>query len=76
MSEKVKGMLAIFQKKGQKFLKGTKKGKIFENLGENVQNLKIFLKRASDWLCVHHTQYTASKLIYIYIYIFGQKGVI
>ena len=25
-----------------------KKGKIFENLGKNVQNLKIFLKRAGD----------------------------
>ena len=30
-----KGMRAIFQKKD-------KKGKIFENLGKNVQNLKIF----------------------------------
>ena len=34
-----KGMHAIFQKKGKKMLK---KGKIFENLGKNVQNLKIF----------------------------------
>ena len=25
-----------------------KKGKTFENLGKNVQNLKIFLKRAGD----------------------------
>ena len=25
-----------------------KKGKIFENLGKNVQNLKIFQKRAGD----------------------------
>ena len=25
-----------------------KKDKIFENIGKNVQNLKIFLKRASD----------------------------
>ena len=33
-----KGMLAIFQKKG----KNVKKGKIFENLGKYVQNLKIF----------------------------------
>ena len=29
---------AIFQKKGKEILK---KGKIFENLGKNVQNLKI-----------------------------------
>ena len=34
-----KGMHAIFQKKGKKMLK---KGTIFENLGKNVQNLKIF----------------------------------
>ena len=34
-----KEMGAIFQKKGNKMLK---KGKIFENLGKNVQNLKIF----------------------------------
>ena len=27
-----------------------KKGKTFENLGKNVQNLKIFLKRAGDCL--------------------------
>ena len=40
-----KGMRAIFQKKGkkwQKMLKKDKKGKIFENLGKNIQNLKIF----------------------------------
>ena len=34
-----KGVCVIFQKKGQK--KG-KKGKVFENLGKNVQNLKMF----------------------------------
>ena len=34
-----KGMGAIFQKKGKEMLK---KGKIFENLGQNIQNLKIF----------------------------------
>ena len=28
--------------------KGQEKGKIFENLGKNVQNLKIFWKRAGD----------------------------
>ena len=46
-----KGMLAIFQRKGNKT---DKKGKIFENLGENVQNLKIFLKRAGDCLQLLH----------------------
>ena len=30
------------QKKGKKYLKRAKKDKIFENLGKNVQNLKIF----------------------------------
>ena len=30
--------------------KGQKKGKIFENLGENVQNLKIFRKRAASFV--------------------------
>ena len=34
-----KSMHAIFQKKGKKMFK---KGKIFENLGKNLQNLKIF----------------------------------
>ena len=34
-----KGMRAIFRK-------GAKKGKIFENLGNNVQNLKISWKKA------------------------------
>ena len=33
---------AIFHKNGkEKCLKWAKKGKIFENLGKNVQNLKI-----------------------------------
>ena len=35
-----KGMGAFFQKKGKEMLK---KSKTFENLGKNVQNLKIFL---------------------------------
>ena len=29
-------------------LKRAKKGKIFENLGENVKNVTIFCKRAGD----------------------------
>ena len=41
-----KDMRAIFQKKGKKrakkFLKKATQGKIFEKLGKNVQNLKIF----------------------------------
>ena len=36
-------MGAIFQKKGKEILKDRK---IFENLGKNVQNLKIFWKRS------------------------------
>ena len=35
-------MRAIFQKKGQK---NVKKGKIFENLGKNVQNLKKYFEK-------------------------------
>ena len=38
-------MGAILQKKGEEILK---KGKIFENLGKNVQNFKILWKRAGD----------------------------
>ena len=34
-----------FSEKGEKMLKRAKKGKIFENLGKNVENLKIFCKR-------------------------------
>ena len=41
-----KGMRVIFHEKGKKrekkVKKGQKKGKILENLGINVQNLKIF----------------------------------
>ena len=44
-----KGMRSIFQKKGKngqkkanKCQKRAKKAKIFQNLGKNVQNLKIF----------------------------------
>ena len=40
-----KGMRAIFlekeQNKGKRMLKRAKKGKIFENLDKNIQNLKI-----------------------------------
>ena len=38
-------MHAIFQKNGrneQKMFKREQRGKIFENLGKNVENLKIF----------------------------------
>ena len=37
-----KSMRAILQKKRKKGQKNVTKGKIFENLGKNVQNLKIF----------------------------------
>ena len=47
-----KDMLTIFEKKGKRkgkrMLKRAKKGKIFEKLGKNVQNLKIFWKRAGN----------------------------
>ena len=42
------------------FKKGKKKGKIFENLGENVQNLKIFWKRSGDCVLLLHAK-TARK---------------
>ena len=42
-----KNIHAIFQKEGKNLLK---KGKIFENLGKNVQNSKIFWKRAGDYV--------------------------
>ena len=41
----IKSMGVIFQKKGKEMLK---KGKIFENLGKNAQNLKTFWKRVGD----------------------------
>ena len=44
-----KGMRAIFQKKG----------KIFKNLGKNVQNLKIFEKRQPH-ACDYHMYETAT----------------
>ena len=49
-----KGMCAIFQKKCKK---RAKIGKIFENLDKNVQNLRIFWKRAASCmqLCTHET---------------------
>ena len=46
-----KGMHTIFQKKGKKMFK---KGKIFENLGKNKQNLKIFWKRAGECVRLSH----------------------
>ena len=46
-----KGMHVIFQNKGNKMLK---KGKIFENLGKHVQNLKIFWKKAGDCVQLLH----------------------
>ena len=44
-------MYAIFQKKGKK---GANKHEIFENLGKNVQNLKIFRKAADSWVQLSH----------------------
>ena len=48
-----KDMHAIFQKKGKKTWKNGG-GKIFENLSKNVQNLKIFWKRAGDCMQLSH----------------------
>ena len=31
-----------------------KKGKIFENLGKNVQNLKIFWRRGGNYMQLSH----------------------
>ena len=44
-------MSAVFQKKSKKILK---KGKIFENLGKNVHNLKIFWKKAGHCMQILH----------------------
>ena len=56
-----KGMHAILQKKDKKgtkkkyiYIKRAKKSKIFENFGQNVQNLKIFWKRAGDCMWLLH----------------------
>ena len=53
-----KGMLATFRKKAKKIRKKkkgrrVKKSKMFENLGKNVQNLKIFWKYryVSSYVC-------------------------
>ena len=46
-----KGMCGIFQKKRAK---KKKKGEILENLGKNVQSLKIFWKKASDCVWLLH----------------------
>ena len=47
-----KRIRSIFQIKGKKeqkkCLKRAKKDKIFENLGKNLQNFKIFCKMAAD----------------------------
>ena len=42
-----KSMGAIFQKNGKEMFK---KGNIFGNLEKSVQNLKIFLERADDFI--------------------------
>ena len=49
-----KGMRTIFKKKvkKKKEKKMLREGKVFENLGKDVQKLKIFWKRAGD--CVHN----------------------
>ena len=46
-----KGMDVIFFRKRAK---KAKKGKIFENLGKNLQNFKIFLKRVASCMRLSH----------------------
>ena len=38
----VMACMRFFKKQAKKCLKRAKKGKIFENLGKNAQNLKLF----------------------------------
>ena len=45
------GYVCNFWEKGQKMLK---KDNIFENLGKNIQNLKIFWKKAGDCMQILH----------------------
>ena len=40
-----KGVGVIFQKRGKEMLK---KGKIFDNLGKTLQNLRSFIQREGD----------------------------
>ena len=53
-------MCAIFQKTSKKkkakiiIIIIIKKGKIFENMGEHVQNLEIFWKRVGDCVWLSH----------------------
>ena len=55
-SDKSNDPVIAYSEKGQKKgKKKAKKGKIFENLGKNVQNLKIFWKRAGDCMQLLHT---------------------
>ena len=42
--------MQFFRKREKKWQKMAKKGKIFENFSINIQNLKTFLKRASDYV--------------------------
>ena len=44
----------FFRKRAKKGQQYVKKGKIFENLGKNVQNLKIFWKRAGGCVQLSH----------------------
>ena len=43
---------AIFQKKAKNV---KKMGKIFKNMGKNIQNLKIILKKARECMRLSHT---------------------
>ena len=46
--------MRFFRKKAKRLFKKAKKGKIFEEMGKNVQNLKIVCKRADDYVQLSH----------------------
>ena len=47
-------MHTIFSEKGKKTVKKGKKGKMFLNLGKNVQKLKYLEKKAGDCVKLSH----------------------
>ena len=61
-----KDMHALFQNKGKKMFK---KVKIFEILGKNIQNLKIFWKRAGGcvWLPIARNKLLEKATLYVAI---------
>ena len=58
--------MQFFRKKSKNVKKRTKKVKIFENLGKNVQNLKIFWKKGR-WLfaIIRHNKLLEKALVWV-----------